>query len=278
MDVVTSLTSYKDLVKRTKERAGKVISNCVLMGSSMDHYITEGRLFYQSFPEGMVFYADEGSYYELYYYWEPGAPMADFRADKKISIVEIMASGKQEEQAKLMEPTILAAGFTLLKTTLQLEANLNALDYSLEEELNRRLEMLASQGLSLRFCDEKLLPQVRKLWEEYLDPMDVPDDHLSDGENDSILCVIDQNDSVAAVKWWRYVKQVQEGRHTVTHPDYYRHGLGTTLLLAQFQHAREKGIFRNRTWVRDDNFQSLGMCQKAGLKLNGRVSKQYILQ
>lgn len=277
MEKVASLQAYKELVRAAKERAGRIDSNCVLMSSGMEPYIRERRLYARAYPEGLVLYADEGRYYELYYYWQPDAPLADFHADKPVSAVEVISPGKREAYAARMEEKLLAAGFRLFKTTLQLEADLTRLGYSPEEELARRMDELKAQGLSLRYCDETLLPQVQRLWEKYLDPMDVPCDHLAEGENERILCVTDREDRVAAVKWWRCAGRTQEGRHTVTDPAWYRHGLGTTLLLAQFRYALEHGIAKNITWVSDENVRSLAMCQKVGLALNGKSSKQYIL-
>ena len=277
MEKVATLEEYKGLVRGVKERAGKIDSNCILMSSAMEPYIREGRLFFRAFPEGLVLYADEGRYYELYYYWQPDAPFGEFMADKPVSAVEVISPGKREAYAVRMEEKLLSAGFSLFKTTLQLEADLTDLPYPLEEELSRRLEALKAQGITLRYCDDALLSQVRLLWETYLDPMDVPCGHLEESAEERILCAVDKSGKVAAVKWWRCVNRTQEGRHTVTDPAWYRHGLGTALLLAQFLYGREHGMTKNVTWVSDENVRSLAMCQKVGLVLNGRSSKQYTL-
>ena len=278
MERVNSIQEYKSLIKHTKERVGKIDTNCVLMSNVMEQYIKEERLFFRSFPMGIALYVDEGTYYELYFFWSREAPFAEFHASKPVAIVIITTLEKNDEHLIQLETKIQSGGFKFFKTSLQLDVNLDQLDYSLEKELKQRQETLSSQGFSLKYCDTYLFSQVKALWTEHLDLTDVPFDHYKNNKNDCILCAVDQNDYVAAAQWWRSEKNNLEGRHTVTHPNYYRRGLGTTLLLAQFQFSKQNGILKNKTWVKDTNYQSLAMHKKVGFKPNGRISKQFIIQ
>ena len=58
METIASLQEYKDLVRQTKERVGKIDSNCILMSSGFAPYLPDGRLRFRSFPEGLALYAD----------------------------------------------------------------------------------------------------------------------------------------------------------------------------------------------------------------------------
>ncbi len=278
MNRVRSAEEYRELVRLTKERTGKTDTNCVIMSSEMERYILQDRLYSRTFPEGLALYIDEGRYYEMYYFWAVGSPLPDLRADKPVSAVEIGTAGRKTDHLERMEQRFPQAGFELYKTTLQLEADLRALGYDLTAEYERRTAMVKEQGLTLTYCPDELLPQVHSLWAEYLDLADVPMDHLRMDEESKILCAVTGDGQVAAVQWWKCGNRSSEGRHTVTHPAFYRRGLASCLLLSQFVYTRDRGVNRVYTWINDDNLRSLAAHEKVGFSTNGRIAKQYVLK
>ena len=275
---VTSTQEYKQLIRCNKSRFEKTDTNCFLMSRGMEPYIQQGRLFVRQFPEGMAMYVDEGSYYELYYFWNSRAPMADLRRDKPVSLVEVDEGGKRGAYLAGMERKLFTAGFCVLKDTCQVEMNPCDPAHRLKESLALDQARMADEGLRFHYDDGSNLPRAVELWREYLDLADVPLDHTSLKPEDKLLCVMSKDDRLAAVHWWRHTGKFSEGRHTVTHPDYYRRGLASAMLRAWCLDAKERGISKAATWIRTTNYKSLALYRKVGFVPNGRVSRQYILK
>ena len=277
MDTIRDLTQYKELIRETKRRFGKVDQNSILMSGAVEKYIKNGHLFFREYEHGTVFWIEEGRYYKLYYYWMPGAALDDFRCEKPVVIEELDNHGTRSDYISRFTPTLEAAGFRLYKTNQQVELNPSDPSLGLEERFSAEEARMAMEGLHFHYDDGSHMPQASALWKAHLDLADVPLDHTVLGPDDTLLCVLDGSGSVAATHWWRHTGKSSEGRHTVTHPDYYRRGLASAMLCAWCLDAKQRGIRKASTWISTTNFRSLALYQKVGFTPNGRVSRQYIL-
>lgn len=132
----------------------------------------------------------------------------------------------------------------------------------------------ANRTGSKLFSDRRISP----LWERYLGPTDVPLDHFTMKSDAVILNAVTAERMVAATQFWKNSGRSSECRHTVTHPDYYRHGLAMALIQAWLETTEKQGVCRWFTWISDKNSPSLALFHKMGFRQNGRISKQYILE
>ena len=249
------------------------------MTGAMNKYILEERLYVETYENGMALFIDEGRYYNMYYFWKTGCAMADFRQDKPVLIEELDNNGSRTEYIKNIEQFFFDVGFNEFKNNLQLEMSLKDKEKIIEEHLSKKMLKLSDQILQLDFCsDDDILKESIKLWQDSLDVTDIPQEHMSLGADDKLACILTEARKVVATNWWRNAKKTSEGRHTVTHPEYFQRGLASTLLLVWCKDAIDHGVERCFTWVSDTNVRSLARFKKLGFVPNGRSSKQYILR
>lgn len=278
MKKIRNLDEYKEILRLNKERIGKVEKNCYLMAGAMNKYIMEERLYVETYENGMVLYIDEGCYYNMYYFWKTNCKMEDFRQEKPVLIEELDNNGSRTEYINNIEQYFFDVGFEKFKNNLQLEMSIKDKKKTIEEQLSKKMLRLSEQNLQLEFCsDDDILKKSIKLWQNSLDVTDIPQEHMSLGSDDKLACILTEERQVVTTNWWRNTKKSSEGRHTVTHPEYFQRGLASTLLLVWCQEAIKQDVERCFTWVSDTNVRSLAMFKKLGFVPNGRSSKQYIL-
>lgn len=279
MERINNLTEYKELIRWNKGRLGSVNTNCFLMAGNMQKYIDEARLYVNKYEDGVTVLLDEGRYYTMYYFWKPDAPFEDFRAEKPVLIEELDSKGSREGYIAAVEPALYAAGFKRFRNNLQVEADFKDSANTVRDEYDRRLACLNEQNLTLEACgDSDTQKQAIALWETYLDASDIPEDHLTLKDGDTLMNVLDANRNVVATIWWRVNGKTSECRHTVTRPDHYRKGLATMLNYAWIKQSIEAGAVKWMTWISDKNYRSLATYGKIGFVENGKTSKQYILE
>lgn len=269
----------KELLSRNRQSLREASCNIVILPGAFEPYIHEGRLFAEQFRHGTVLFVDEGKYYRLFYQWEADAPFDDFHKEKPVLLEEMDDGRSLRDHVVRMEPVLENAGFRLFKRNIQFIIDLKTLS---EDDLSARTEagMKNLAGLSLRphiCCDDRYLPQVYELWEAYLDPTDIPAAHRG-WQDHQILCILNEQDEVAAARWWKNTGKKSEGRHAVTRPEYRRKGIASAMLGFWFENAGKNGALRGSTWVSDTNEASLSVIRRAGFEMTDRISRQYILE
>ncbi len=281
MNQIKDIQQYKELLHWNKSRFNAIYTNCILLASGMRPFIEESRLYFELYPDGIALFVDEGRYYNLYYFWNQNAPFACFRCSKPVLVEEVNNNGSRDACLAQIESALVNAGFMLMRNNVQVEKQLKTGEsLSFDEALRLRAEnALTDTGLSLQYCqDEETFHQVTALWEQYLGAADVPLDHFTLKSDSVILNAVTAEGMVAATQFWKVSGRSSECRHTVTHPDYYRHGLAMALIQAWLNTTREQGVCRWLTWISDKNSPSLALYHKMGFRQNGRTSKQYILE
>lgn len=281
MEQIKDIQQYKELLRWNKSRFDGIQTNCILLSSGMRPFIEEGRLYFESYPEGIALFIDEGRYFNLYYFWNQNAPFASFHRSKPVLVEEVNNNGSRDACLAETERKLVNAGFALVRNNVQVEKQQKPGELPVADAPQpfRTEDILAAAGLSLQICrDEQNFRQVTALWERYLGPTDVPLDHFTMKSDAVILNAVTAEGMVAATQFWKNSGRSSECRHTVTHPDYYRHGLAMALIQAWLETTEKQGVCRWFTWISDKNSPSLALFHKMGFRQNGRISKQYILE
>ena len=106
----------------------------------------------------------------------------------------------------------------------------------------------------------------------------MPREHLdfADDASQNVVCVLDEKGHVAGVHWWKVSGASCELRHTVTHPDHYRKGVGSYMINRSLASALSAGCRSAYTFIDAENSRSLRMYDKLGLAPNGHRSFQFI--
>ncbi len=279
MKKIESLNEYKELLRKNKANRTHMDTNCFLMSSAVEKLIDKDCVFAVEYSQGLIIFIDEGSYFNLYYFWESGMPLPELRQNKPVLIEELNNNGTRDAYLEKFEPVLTKAGFSLFQHNLQLEANLKDCEQELRDKLEQKKNRLEAQGFRIEPCtDEACMKKVVSLWESALEPTDIPKDHKGLNPENEVFCIFDNENTLCAVNWWHHSKKTSEVRHLVTNKDFERRGLGSTLQLVWLVNALDNGVERHMTWIANTNTPSLELHKNAGFKCNGRTSKQYILK
>ena len=279
MEKILSTEDYKETVRESKKRLPDMQTNSSLTPDLLRMYIAEGRLYRKVFENGLYLLIDEGDHYNLIYYWKGGEAFAPPEAGRPVLLREIDGRGRREQYIRDLEPRLFEAGFVPDKRSLLLDMELPESGDWPFDELENRKRKLQEIGLTCTFGTQDDMEEAAALWKAYLEIGDIPLEHLELKETDKLFLIKENSTGrIIATYWWRNTRRESEGRHAVTHPDYYRKGIGLTLQLAWMADAKAAGLKRCLTWVSDTNTASLGMCQKAGLHIQDRSVTQYIAE
>lgn len=279
MQKINSLEEYKSIIQWNKKRLTSIVKNCFLMNTVMEQYISQGRLYAQKYEDGVLLFVDERLYYNMFYFWKEDKPFPILELDRPVLVEEIDNNNSRMEYLKKIELQLHNAGFELFKKNLQVELSIDDNFEAIQKNLKDRLASSNEQGLKYVICNnEEMYKEAVSLWYSALDETDIPSCHTIMKEDNNLLCIVTPNGHVASTNWWKVNGVVSECRHTVTHPDYYRQGLGSLTLLLWISMVQKQGVKKCITWIHEHNFASLEMCKKVGFVPNNKISKQYILK
>ena len=113
MKKVEVLSDYKELLAKNKASHLHIDTNCFLMSNAMNEHIEADKLFVEEYKDGLMFFIDEGSFFNLYYFWETGKPFPNLKQEKPVLIEELNNKGSRDAYLSQIEPVFLQAGFSL---------------------------------------------------------------------------------------------------------------------------------------------------------------------
>lgn len=281
MNKVTDYSEFQFLYKENKKRFSKIDTNCLFPGKIIRDSIANGQLFYRSFPEGLVLYIDEINLYRAYYFLDAECQLPDMSADKIILIEELDDQERRKEYLDKFRNKLETAGFFQESCNYQLEVDLLKNRDLICENYKNAFTRINISGL-LTTCEPNAdqNEQILQLWKNSLKQTDVPISHTNfyNDNEQHVICVTDPQGNVCGVNWWTFRGNCVEIRHTVTHPNYYHKGIGNFIMSFVLNTALNEGVVIGMTYVEEQNYRSFGMMHKAGLKENGRVSYQFLLE
>ncbi len=265
MIAVRSLQEYRAMISAKKAEIGHFVKNSVQMSSTMDQYIAEHRLFARTFRDGIIFFVDEGPFFNVYYYWDSAGELPDLREGKPLIVEELGIEGKMEKELAEKGRRLLRSGFSLYRRNLLMERPA-ALPFD---------PPCLPPGFRITRAGEEELPYALALWDRFLDPEDVPLDHRSLRDGGALALVRDGAGKVCAVYRWSTQGRRSEGRHIVTVPEHLREGLASALLAEWIRDAAGHGCETATTWVNDRNRASLALYESCGFRNTGKYCLQF---
>ncbi len=280
MKKIDSCDQYKKLVAENRKKWEKVFSNNLLLPSSAEEYINDGRMGYENCQNGILFFIDEGNYYRTMFYWND-QPFDIHKEDKPLLTELVGVIGRNDEELSLLCSRLVAGGFSCDKTSYRHEYDLKG--KTLEDLSVTELEETVLKGnkLTLRFCKtSKEVEEVEKLWSDHLDEFDIPLSHrkLLRSCQDNCYIVVNEREEVVATLFVQYYKSRSEGCHIVTKPEYHRRGIARLITKEWMLEAKKRGIDTLNTWVSETNTGSLNLQSKESFYRNGKFSIQLSLK
>lgn len=279
MEKIETIEQFKALKTKAKELHGKLDTNCYLTNGGMESIMRVQNLYYAEFEQGLVLYADEGSYYRILYFLDSSQPLPDMRQDKMIEIEEPDSFGRRAKYLDAFFAKLEAAGWKRVARNVQVSSTLQDKAEQITSDYEGALQAVEVQGLHLVNCPERHADRVVELWRGWLHETDIPIEHVHflDDPKQRVVVVLNDDDFVCATNWWRFAGKSCEIRHTVTDPAFYQRGLGYLLQCAAMKDALDNGCTSIFTYIDDTNYRSIKMFEKAGIVENGRTTVQYAL-
>ena len=280
MEIVESIDQYKSLKSAVKQRCGSLASNFFLTSGGLSRILELQGLSYVEYPQGLVMFADEGTYYRAFYYLDPNRPLPDISQDKMVVIEELDNNGKRDEYLSDFFAKLEAGGWQRVARNVQVYSSLDNRGDEIRDKFRRAQDNLIEQGFHIEECPERHVDRVISLWKEWLRKTDLPSEHMGfiGDPSQTVICVLNDNDEVCGTNWWRLQGGVCEIRHTVTNPRFYKRGIGYAMQLVAMADAVDIGCRGVFTYIDDRNYRSLAMFEKAGIVENGRITVQYSLE
>lgn len=285
---IASFEAFRDLVSMHKNSCGRVLSNLPVFTGGIKEDILEGRFFCLEHTGGILFLADEGSYFRTYYVWDGCARKEKLFLNKPAVIEEINQRGRRDSYLEELQPHLEAAGFSFYRNNLQVERDLSQDKVSETDEgqaenyagtsLKEHFAESREAGLRFEYLGEDQMDLAAALWNDLLELSDIPRDHLIWRKENRVFGAFNGEGEMVAAQWWRFEKNASEGRHTATRQDYARRGIASALVAEWCRDAAGQQVKKCYTWISDANTRSLALYHKMGFRPNGRQCIQYMLK
>lgn len=281
MTELKSGEQFKALYQAQKQLHGKLVSNCLLPGKTVQEALSRGTLYAKELPDGFVLYGREGeeaSFYTLYYFLKPEAEMSDLASDLPVLLEEPDANDRRAAYLSELEGRLDRVGFLRIAKNVLVEIAPDAVAQN-EERFAALAETYRLNGWKIVVDPHGTqLEEAFALWRAHLKPTDLPQGHFStDTAETHIVCVLDRDGSVIGVNRWETHDGICEIRHTVTRPDSLRKGIGTFLILYALKQAASDGMRTAFTYIDEKNVRSLAMYEKIGFRRTEKTCRQYLL-
>ena len=280
MYLLTKYEQFKKEYSKLKNNFGKVYCNCLFPSKIISEIISENNCFLTESNNGFLILTSKDSpkgFLKVYYFLGDCNSFPVLPANCPLIVEEIDICGKKSNYLEKIIAILAEAGFHETAKNVYVEISLK--ESSLYSLIQASLEQLANNCYYIDADpDEKYIKEGFKLWERYLKPTDIPEEHYQTSltKKNHILTVLDKNQKVCGVNWWAFHNNICEIRHTVTHPNYYRQNIGTSMILYALNEGIINGCHSAYTFIDSNNTISIKMYEKIGFRLTEKISRQFI--
>lgn len=276
-------SDFKEIYKRIKNREGHLDSNCLFPGQTIRECLEEDELFIGELPNGFILIKDEVEYQRLFYFLNMEYGFPHLHLKKPLLVEEADNGGRRKLYLDNLSKELLGLGYQLVAKNLMVQIDLRSKKHRIFEELNETEERLHNEGIRYAFFikeDIEKKGRILDLWKNNLKVTDVPHAHtLFDKKTDQkVLYVTNEEGFLCGVNWWMIRSSTCELRHTVTHSDFIRKGIGLFMVLKALEDAIEKECNLAISYIDVINDGSLRMYSKAGFEINRKTSLQFLLK
>lgn len=272
MEPVKTHEQYISLVKDVNDRFRPVVTNCYLSSEMIDRYIGRDALFYQTIEKGILFFADEGSYYKAYYHINPEANEIAVSANKLIVIQTLYK--KKDPRLSKVEELFQKAGFKYFCTELQMKVSVSEERKLLSESYEKALKLFDIYKLRLVYPSNAMFEQLRAMQYETPDIAYWRFYHYTDAELEAdakdkkLRCVIDASGNLIGA-----VHEHADGMGWIAVKKEYKLIPGVAIVLRM---PPDTYTGYKTGWIRPENKQSMNFHTKVGYKETGLKMDEWI--
>lgn len=264
--------SLSKLLNAFRKNRDALLSNVPMFQTRLNEMIKRNCLYYVQNDDSLFVYADEGSYYELYYLAERNADLSKSKSDKEVLVNK--ATLKKDGKVAL-DNELLRNGFEIRSINTQYSIDVLENVENIRTVYSKCFDYIEKNAYKINYNNIDDREKVLFLWKNGLKNTDVPYSHFIEG---NILSLVDSNNELLGGAWYSEngIKD-SEWRHIVIDEKYRGHGLGTMMIYYYLNFLASKNVKRSYTWIEERNLPSIEMHKKVGFNPTNRVSIQYII-
>ena len=267
---------YKFILKRYKNNK----NNFYYLPNDIKKFIEEKRISYFEYVAQLFLILDQGMYDDLFYF-SNDFNIEEIPLKKDTCVTIIDRNGYNLQNILQIEKKIIRNGAEKIACDYGVSLDLSKYRDIISEFHKKDIEYLETLGLRLvSGRDDEFVQQVHELWRNGLPSYHVPFEHVNymHHPDHNVICLIDNTSTVAGVYWACDANRNREYRHIVISPAFRRRGLGSIMLRHAIYDAIANDIKSMRTWIAEDNTNSLSMHNAVGFKRNGLIAYQYLFK
>ncbi len=270
MKKLNSYEEIKNKVKLLKEQCGKIYTNCLILGNTLQSAFDYTEVYCEEFDGGLLVYIDEDDYYKTFYFLRSLEMLKRIDADKRVLIEELDNCKRKEEYIRNLHNLLKLQGF-------KLGSHVSRIYYELSDN-DKDVPELETNSLKLtEEVTKSQFDEIKELWKSSLKAFDIPKEHYNVLSDDSqhLVALIDDNGGVCAVSWWQGQGGSMEVRHTVVRSDHRGEGLGVYITKYLLNKAYNMGFKNVIGYVEEKNEVSIQMHKKVGWKISDKEVWQF---
>lgn len=162
MKQVSSLEEYQFLVKKNKTEKKAKKTNCLLFPDAIQRYISNERFYCEEQKAGIFFFADEGRYYQAWFYLNPEVP-AEKRKWEKPVLIQHYYTEKNRDRDQDAYSQLENAGFRHMDTMQHFIVDDEKAVRKIRPLARYAEKILTENGFSYRPPEDSELPLVDEL-------------------------------------------------------------------------------------------------------------------
>lgn len=286
MEQIINVIQYDQLLKNVRKKFGRLHTNCFLMALEIERIITQGRLYFEGIDKGLLFYSDEGKYYQAYFFISSGTDnLKIVPKEKPILIRTIYMHGDKSELQKKIDMLIIDAGFSLLDSTTQVYTIAKD-NLAVMADMYKRIDnLLKGYGMRLIVAKEEHLDRILELRDNEPEiklfhiPFHTREEELRIIHDGGYACIINRSEEICAA---RQIERMMGNLYSpwfcvgAEYKDKY--GLGIALTGFEMKYACEHDLQRVYGWIANDNVRSWNYHKRLGVLYSGKVADEWVMQ
>lgn len=283
MEFVHSVEQYYDLIAARKKILGRLKTNCTLSYEMIERYISMKRFMYEECESGILFFSDEESYLQLYYYLQDGMAFDIKRKSKPILVQNIYMEGKENKFLSFLNMQLQENGFEL-KDTLRhaVLKDTDTLFRKLEKSANKIKCILENEKFEFKAVEINQLEELKMFMDEieelpfYQYPYFTDEEYIEEANEGKLSCIVNKDGKIIAARHlivsgkkaygWVGIKNEYKGLY----------GLAPLILYHQLLYLRENNIAMC-SWVKTTNTPSIQYHNRIGSVWTGQVEDEWLL-
>lgn len=281
MRKIERIEQYKELMKGTKQRYGRGISNIYFMSDEIGRYIAQGRLYVEEFDAGCVFFVDEQTHYNTVIYVADNVAAPISARDKRCVLRYVYREKDAETTGQKFSKILIANGFH--KEATSVEVRLSVEEFVEKgKRVEKWVQKIENQGFSCVCAEE---PQFGEIEEMICTSGVIKDYQMTYRtqeekealEKGSYLCILDKEGKMCAASFCAIVNGITTGGAVVVKEEYKMRGLVPMFTYYRSRWLMERHVTYSQAWIETDNMPSIRMHKSLGYEFRDRHADEWIL-